>query len=185
MTTMVASGLAIACFAASVGVGLVFLTAGMEKFRHRALLPGVIANYRLLPQRLVAPVSAMLPIAEMAVGAALLVGFTPAPVLAAMLLLGLFAGAMAINILRGRRHIHCGCGRAELQQSLGWPLVARNLLLIALIVPRLGVTQPLGLAEIVMAAAGGLLLFLAYTLLHSIGALIASPRASILAPTRR
>lgn len=176
-----ADGLTIAGFALSVGVGLVFLTAGMEKFRHRAVLPGVIANYRLLPDRLVAPASAALPVAEMAVGAALLAGLTPVPVLAAMLLLALFAGAMAVNILRGRRHISCGCGRPELRQSLGWPLVARNLLLIALLGPRLVAVGPLSSGQTAMAAAGGLMLFLAYALLHSIGALIASP----LAPTRR
>ena len=181
MMTAVASGLTMAGYAASVGVGLVFLTAGVEKFRHRALLPGVIANYRLLPEKLIAPAAFALPFTEMAVGAALVIGLTPAPIIAAMLLLALFAGAMAINILRGRRHISCGCGRPELQQSLGWPLVARNLLLMALIAPRLFAADPLTLAETAMAAAGGLALFLAYTLLHSIGALIAPP----LAPTRR
>ena len=179
MTTALASGLAFAGFATSVGVGLVFLTAGIGKFRHRAVLPGVIADYRLLPQPLVSPASTVLPIAEMAVGSALLMGLTPAPVLAAMLLLALFAGAMAINILRGRRHIHCGCGRPELHQALGWPLVARNLLLVALIAPRLLATPPLGPGETAMAAAGGLLLFLAYALLHAIGALIASPLATL------
>jgi hypothetical protein len=181
MILAVASGLTLAGFAASVGVGLVFLTAGVEKYRHRALLPGVIANYRILPEKLVAAASAVLPIAEIAVGAALLVGLTPVPVLAATLLLGLFAGAMAINILRGRRHIGCGCGRPELKQSLGWHLVARNLLLIVLVAPRLIAAQPMGIAATALAAAGGLVLFLAYTLLHSIGALFASP----LAPTRR
>lgn len=181
MTDAVASGLATVGLAASVGVGLVFLTAGIEKMRHRALLPGVIANYRLLPQGLVAPAAALLPVTEIAVGLALLAGLSPFPVAAAMLLLGLFAAAMAINIGRGRRDIGCGCGRPELHQSLRWSLVSRNLVLIALLVPQLVFAQPLLLLEILTAAVGGLGLFLAYTLYHSIGALLAAP----LVPNRR
>uniref|UniRef100_UPI0003B55052 MauE/DoxX family redox-associated membrane protein n=1 Tax=Novosphingobium sp. B-7 TaxID=1298855 RepID=UPI0003B55052 len=57
---------------ATVGVGLVFLTAAAGKLRHRVLLPGVIANYRLLPPALVAPVASALPVAELVLGAWLL-----------------------------------------------------------------------------------------------------------------
>ncbi|MFD2428851.1 hypothetical protein ACFSUK_13225 [Sphingobium scionense] len=50
-----AQGLAIAALAAAIGIGLILLQAGLSKLRHRILLPGVIANYRLLPPALVAP----------------------------------------------------------------------------------------------------------------------------------
>src|SRR5262249_43406760 len=44
-------------------------------------------------------------------------------------LLGLYAGAIAINLARGRRDIDCGCaGPAARRPISGW-LVARNLVL--------------------------------------------------------
>jgi ABC-type phosphate transport system permease subunit len=49
-------------------------------------------------------------------------------IIAALLLV--YAGGMAINILRGRTHIDCGClGFGTSRASLGWELVARNILL--------------------------------------------------------
>ncbi|MEA3389972.1 MauE/DoxX family redox-associated membrane protein [Sphingobium sp. CCH11-B1] len=171
-------GLAIAAFAAAIGVGLILLQAGLSKLRHRHLLPGVVANYRLLPSALVAPAATILPLAEIAIGATLIAGFTTVPVVLAMLLLALFAGAMAINIARGRDHIDCGCGRSDLRHPIGWPLVARNLLLIALVALRLGPALPFSALDIGTAAVGGLALFLAYHLLGHILALIAAPAAA-------
>ncbi len=120
----------VAGIAANVFVALVFLVAAIDKLRHRALLPGVIGNYRLLPEALVAPVAGLLPIVELAVGAALMLGIGAAATVPAMLLLLLFALAMAINIRRGRRHIDCGCGQSGLRQNLGWGLVLRNLSMV-------------------------------------------------------
>ena len=100
--------------AASVAVALLFAVAGIDKLRHRDLLPGVIANYRLLPDALVAPAAALLPGVELLVGAGLLLGFAPLAPMVAIALLLVFAAAMAINIGRGRRHIDCGCGHSGL-----------------------------------------------------------------------
>ncbi len=122
--------------AASIGVGLVFVTAAIGKLRHRHLLPGVIANYRLLPEPLVAGAALVLAPAELLIGAALLLGERSVAPAAAIALLLLFATAMAINIQRGRDHIDCGCGHAALRQQLGWPLVARNVVLAAMLLPR-------------------------------------------------
>jgi hypothetical protein len=162
-------------------VGLIFLTAGVSKFRHRALLPGVVANYRLLPPSLVAPVAAILPIAEILIGAALIAGIAPValPVVLAMLLLGLFAAAMAINIARGRTQIDCGCGRSQLRHPIGWGLVARNMVLAGLLAPRLLPAPVLSPIDLAAGIAGGLAIFLAYVLFNSIGALIASPAAAL------
>lgn len=173
-----ALGLAITALAASVGVGIILLVGGLSKWRHRALLPGVIANYRLLPTALIGPAALVLPFAEMLIGGALVAGLAPVPVLFAMLLLGLFALAMVINITRGRTHIDCGCGRSQLRHPIGWVPVARNLGLIALIAPRLLPAPPLSMLDIVTAMAGGGALYLAYLLLNTIGTLIASPAAA-------
>jgi hypothetical protein len=108
-------------------IALVFLSAAIGKVRHWLAFRGVIANYRLLPDAWILPVSYFLPAAELMVGAALLGGLrSPWPQLAGGLLLALFAAAMAINLLRGRRHIDCGCFQSAMKQTLRWALVARN-----------------------------------------------------------
>ncbi len=115
-------------------VALIFLTAAYGKVRHWAVFQGVIANYRLLPEVLVAPVAYLLPPLEALLGTALLLGLgSPWPEGAAASLLVLFAIAMGINIGRGRRHIDCGCFQSALKQSLSWKLVIRNVLLSLLL----------------------------------------------------
>ncbi len=161
----------IAGLAASILVGLVFLVAGIDKLRHRALLPGVIANYRLLPAALVQPAAWLLPIFELLVAIALLVGSRPLAPAAAILLLLVFAGAMAINIGRGRRHIDCGCGHAGLRQALGWPMVARNLAMAAALSIRILLPAPLAMADIAVGVAAGATLFLLMLMFNALKAL--------------
>ncbi|MEO8302381.1 MAG: MauE/DoxX family redox-associated membrane protein, partial [Rhizomicrobium sp.] len=72
MTALAQEMIAAAGVAGRICVGLVFLAAAMQKFSHWRILPGVIANYRLLPRRLVAPASALLPPLELILGALLL-----------------------------------------------------------------------------------------------------------------
>ncbi|WP_305036245.1 MauE/DoxX family redox-associated membrane protein [Novosphingobium sp. EMRT-2] len=173
MTGLRVMGLAGAC-----GVGLVFVHAGASKLLHRDVLPGVIANYRLLPDALVAPVAAVLPWGELALGLALLAGGPPFAVVPALVLLGLFAGAMAVNIARGRRSIDCGCGRSQLRQTLGWPLVARNIVLMILVALRLPAALPSTGLELAIAIVGGVSLFVLYLLFNAIAALAVSPVAA-------
>ena len=114
-------------------VALVFLTAAYGKFRHWTVLQGVVANYRLLPEVLVAPAAYLLPPVEAMLGAALLLGLeSPWPELGAAALLLLFAVGMGINLARGRRHIDCGCFQSALKQTLNWKLVIRNIVLVLL-----------------------------------------------------
>lgn len=158
-------------FAASVLVGLVFLVAGAAKLRHRDLLPGVIANYRLLPAVLVAPVSFALPVVELVVGVALLLGNRPAAPVAAIVLLLVFAAAMAVNIARGRRHIDCGCGHSGLRQDLGWGMVGRNLVLAAALSLRLAGPGGLAAYDLAIAIATGGTLFLLMLMFNALKAL--------------
>ena len=166
-------------YAGAVCVGLVFVVAACSKLRHRRLLSGVIANYRLLPDVLVAPVAAVLPFAELAIGLALIAGEAiVAPALAIVLLLG-FAAAMAINIKRGRRSIDCGCGQSHLRQTLNWGLVGRNLVLAAILSVRLAAGSAPTPVQIAIALAAGLSIFVGTMLFNSLLALSAlgSPHA--------
>ena len=108
-------------------IALVYLTAAIGKMRHWAVFQGVVANYRLLPDVLVAPFAYWLPPFEALLGAALLFGWlSPWAELAAASLLLVFAAAMGINLKRGRQHIDCGCFQSVLKQRLSWTLVVRN-----------------------------------------------------------
>ncbi|QGP80234.1 methylamine utilization protein MauE [Sphingobium sp. CAP-1] len=160
---------------AAIAVGLIFLTAGIAQWRHRALLPGVIANYRLLPAALVGPAAVALPLVEVATGAALLIGLHMLAVIVAMALLLLFAGAMAVNIARGRGHIDCGCGHGALRHPIGWPLVVRNIALAALLSLRLPPAPPFAALDMATAAAGGGAIALLCLLFQSLSALASSP----------
>lgn len=178
MSALVPSALAITGGAAAMGVGLVFVTAGLAKLRSRALLPGVVANYRLLPDRLVAPVATALPFIELGVGLALVAGsgLGAAPAMAMLLV---FAAAMAINIGRGRAHIDCGCGRSELRQPLSRSLVVRNIVLALMLVPTLATTPAFASAEWLISLAGGLALFLLTHLVNALSALATGPLAGM------
>ena len=115
-------------------VALVFLAAALGKMRHWLAFQGVLANYRLLPERLIAPVAYLLPPAEASLALWLAAGLAAewAYAAAASLLL-VFAAAMGINLLRGRRSIDCGCFQSTLKQSLSWRLVGRNVVLALLL----------------------------------------------------
>jgi hypothetical protein len=114
--------------------GLVFLNAAVGKMRNWPAFQGVIANYRLLAKGLVLPVTYVLPPLELVLGAVLLTGIaSPWAEIAAAVLLSVFAAAMGINLLRGRRYIDCGCFQSALRQTLRWSLVARNGVMVLLL----------------------------------------------------
>lgn len=114
-------------------VALVFLAAALGKMRHWLAFQGVLANYRLLPEKLIAPVAYLLPPAEAALAVLLATNFASvaASAAAAVLLLA-FAAAMGINLRRGRRFIDCGCFQSTLKQTLSRRLVVRNVVLASL-----------------------------------------------------
>lgn len=155
-----------------VCVGLVFLLAAAQKASHWRILPGVIANYRLLPRAIVVPAAALLPPLEMIVGLLLLSAMAMSwTLLASIILLGLFAAAMAINLRRGRADIDCGCGQSFLKQTLSWTLVWRNAGLATLLLPSLTGTGPMTLSAALTGVCAELVFFLLYLLLNTISAL--------------
>jgi hypothetical protein len=115
----------------ALGAGLIFTFAGLGHWRHRRLLSGVVANYRLLPDGMVNPVAAVLPWAELALGLGLLLS----PVMPVLGRVQTWSGAQSCSFWLGHggepaaraRHIDCGCGHAELRQPLNWLLVAQYL----------------------------------------------------------
>jgi len=105
---------------------LLFLLAAFSKFRSMEDFRRALLGYRLLPETWVPSASWGIVAAEVVVGSAIVTG-QRAALLAAQMLLVTYAVAMAVNLLRGRAHIDCGCGGAA--QPLSWWLVGRNLVL--------------------------------------------------------
>jgi len=142
-------------------IGLAFVAAAWGKAANRSVFRGVVANYRLLPDFLVAPFALALPAVEAAVGLSLPGRtFAPWPEIGAAGLLLLFAAAMAVNIRRGRRHIDCGCFQSAHKQTLSWTLVARNLALAVLALLSAGASLPASLWELGEGLLAGTVAFL-------------------------
>jgi uncharacterized membrane protein YphA (DoxX/SURF4 family) len=111
---------------------LIFLLAAWHKLHGLAEFSGVVRNYRILPEWAEAGFSRLLPVVELLLGLCLLTGIMPGPMTAlAFVLLALFTVAIAVNVLRGRTYIDCGCFRPESGQHLSWLLVLRNIVLAA------------------------------------------------------
>jgi hypothetical protein len=164
--------IAVAAKAGQVCLGLVFLTAALQKFRHWRILEGVVANYRILPTVLAAPAARALPVVELALGLLLLSGFaTPATAASGVALLGVFAGAMSVNLRRGRGHIDCGCHQSFLRQTLRWSLVWRNLTLALLLAPSLLTFAVADRGVWPVGVAAGACAFLFYLLFNALSSL--------------
>lgn len=133
---------------AAAALALLWGHAGAMKLRDGARFEGALAAYRLLPPAAVVPIALALPWVELLIAAALVVGASrawAAPLSAAGLLL--YATAIAINLVRGREAIDCGCGGTP-QRLHPWR-VGRNLLLalvsIGLLLPV--ADRPLGVLD--------------------------------------
>ncbi|GAA4500899.1 MauE/DoxX family redox-associated membrane protein [Gluconacetobacter tumulicola] len=155
------------------GIGTLLFAAGLAKLRDHDGFLTTLAAYRLVPAALLESTAWALAGAETAVGVTLLAGLAPLTAsLGAALLFAMFALAMAINLLRGRTDLSCGCLPGMASARLSWAAVARSALLApASLLPAL-TGQPASLLLRYQAlAAGACLLALALALSHLISAI--------------
>jgi len=167
--------------AADVFVGLVLVGAAFAKALHWTAFKGVVGSYRLLPEVLVIPFAFFLPPVEIATGlAAALRAALPWSLWAAAALFIVFAIAMALNLLRGRTHIDCGCFQSALRQPLEWRLVVRNVVLALLAACSSLASDGGGWSRDValMAVPAGITLYALYTALNTVWALDDSARTA-------
>jgi len=109
---------------------LVFVRGLWHKLTEHALFRVTMVEYGLLPERAVPFAAVAITLAEAAVVIGLVLPATrPAAAIGAVLLLALYAAAIAINLRRGQVTIDCGCGGPG--HGLSWLLAARNAGLIA------------------------------------------------------
>ncbi len=146
-------------------LGGTLLLAGIPKLRDRDGLLTVVKGYRLLPGRMERVVAGALPIVEVLVGTALILGVagTWAAAGAALLFIA-FTFGLTVNLARGRRDLDCGCFAFSAHEvpRIGWFHAARaaSFTVVALV---LAVTHPSGIAplEQLIGASAGLLIVLA------------------------
>jgi hypothetical protein len=114
---------------------ILFGSAAFHKWRSLNQFHRIFAAYGVLPYRWHG-LASLVPVLETLVAAGLLGPRTrlPAGCLGMTLLVG-YAGAMALNLRRGRRDIACGCGGPDERRPIAAWMVWRNgalLLLLAL-----------------------------------------------------
>ena len=132
----------------------VFLRGVAHKLFDFGWFVHTLAEYRLVPARLVSPAAAVLALIEAIVA----IGFVApqsraAAAIAGAALLLTYAAAIAVNLLRGRSRIECGCGGAG--EGLSWTLVVRNTVLagFALLAAQTPLPAAFGPFEWITAAA--------------------------------
>ncbi len=124
-TSLLTAALGVRLFIAAV-----FVFAAQHKLRNRLRFQGIVRQYKLTPASASAALSLAIPLCEFGIAVALLV----LPLIGALMaaaLLGLYAGGIAINLVRGRQHIDCGCGGEA--TPLSTALIGRNLLMVFMV----------------------------------------------------
>jgi hypothetical protein len=118
-------------------IALLLIIAAIAKLRAPRLFAEALSGYLIAPAKAVPALAVLIPSAELLLGLGLL--FSASIVSAAtgsIFMFILFAVAVAINILKGREDVPCGCLGAG-STRLGWGLVIRNLIFAGALCPLL------------------------------------------------
>ena len=117
---------------ALLSLSYLFVVSGAHKLQAPVHFHQILSDYRLVPPKLAVTLAKGLPIVEITVGLTLLVApLRGAALTGVAILLFTYSLAMAINFVRGRRDIDCGCNGLQHSQNLGvWVLVRNSLLLV-------------------------------------------------------
>ena len=116
---------------AGLTVAAVFAAAGLGKMMDRAGTRKAVGEFGA-PDRLVASLALLLPVAELAVAVALLFAATrPAGAVGALVLLGIFSTAIGVKLARGQAP-DCHCFGQLHSAPASWKTLVRNALLAGL-----------------------------------------------------
>ncbi len=149
-------------------LSFVFVIAGLHKREDRVFFEATLSGYEIVPPRLTAPLSRIIPWLEIGGGIALLVPPLRAVALAIVGgLLLVYSAGIAVNLLRGRNDIDCGCAGPGMQQNLSGFLLARNgLLAVAWLLAMLSGMRALVWLDWVVVAAATALACAAWTTIN-------------------
>jgi uncharacterized membrane protein len=117
----------------SLALAMVFAASALIKFVDFSEFRGALENYRIVPEGLSMPAAMTVPVIELAGAVGLLIPrFHADAAMVLISLLAIFTAAIAINMMRGRLYIDCGCFGPMLRQPLSYWLLARNGVLMLL-----------------------------------------------------
>ena len=148
-------------FAMRSAMAAIFVIAALHALRDRAEYARIVQAYRILPAALGHIFALLLPPMEAVVAIALVLpGARRAGTMVALAMLVCFTAAIAINLVRGRRDIACGCGGGT-GQTISWPLAVRNVILSGGLAASLAAPATLRLGPAALVGIAGLASFLA------------------------
>ena len=155
----------------AAALAIVLLVGAGQKLRDVAAFRAALEAYELLPVAVAGGVAWALPGVEALAGLTLVI--EPLRGVGVALSAGLLVvvtSAVVINLLRGRNGLGCGCGGIEDEQTLSWTLVARNVMLLALLAvvsfsPAVRVLQWL---DYISVAAGACALYGLYAMINQL-----------------
>lgn len=116
---------------ARISVGSVLAISCVTKIVNFRWFVGAISSYNLLARRINLPAALVVVTSEGAAAAGLLASGAAVFVWIASALFGLFAGVLALKLLRKQYDAKCGCFGPN-GTRLSWQMVARNMSLIGL-----------------------------------------------------
>jgi len=130
-------------------VGGVFIFASLDKLQHPNAFALVIHHYRLVPYGLLHPFAMLLPMLELIVGVALVLGIKQRGAALICVLMNLmFMGAISLALYRGL-DISCGCFNTDGGHGVGLTLLWRDaLLLLACLPPLFSLNSGLGVGNL-------------------------------------
>jgi len=112
-------------------LALLFASAAWHKLSDLTAFRIVLHDYDVLPPALVTPATAAVLATEIAVAVAFpWPESAPMAAWIAMMLLAAYGVAIAVNLVRGRRTLECGCAPSAYRQPLSEWLLLRNAILV-------------------------------------------------------
>jgi methylamine utilization protein MauE len=146
-------------------VALLFASAGAHKLRDLKRFDEIFSAYGLLTLVGRLRLSWSIPALELAVAGGLLFDESrPYAASVGVLLLLTYAAAIAVNLMRGRRDLACGCGGPDERRPIAPWMVWRNVLLALCVAITLApwTSRPLNFTDAVTVVFGLLTLALIY-----------------------
>jgi len=123
-------------------VGGVFIYASLDKLTHPQAFAEVIHHYRLTPYPFLHPAAHLLPVLELVVGSALVLGLgRRGAALIAGILTVIFMAAITSALIRNL-DISCGCFNTDGGHAVGLDLLLRDGILLLLCLPPLLAREP-------------------------------------------
>lgn len=151
---------------AGVAVGAVLVGAGLAKLRNPRQFGSQIATYSIVPSSGSRFLGFTLPPYEVFVGLAM-IALVPIAALLSAVAFACFAGAIAVNLRRGRSDLICGCFGARGVRRISWSHVMLNVIASAVSITVILIQPPIGFAVVLLAGTmltAGIVVYLIRTI---------------------